>query len=137
MTGTIHGSSVSFLFFCLITYTNRGGNFPSDRKKGISAIPPGDPWMTVLARNGVSTSFMDHASGHLAFGIPPFLIQASKQRATGASQHAEIRGVWESLQALRIKAQSSQFPKNRSICAALIVFPLKSAHSRAITSWRE
>lgn len=44
---------------------------------------------------------------------------------------------WESLQALRIKAWSSWFPKNHSICAALIVFPLNSARSHPITSWSE
>jgi len=44
---------------------------------------------------------------------------------------------WESLQAPRIKARSSQFPRHHSICATVIVFPLKSARSHAITSWRE
>lgn len=43
-----------------------------------------------LAGNKVSTSSTDHASEHLAFGVPQFLIQTSKQTATGALQHAEI-----------------------------------------------
>lgn len=76
----------------MITYKNRGGNLPSVRILGISTIPPGDPWRPVLAGNGVSTSLMDHASEHLTFCVPQFLIQASKKRATGASQHAEIQG---------------------------------------------
>lgn len=66
-----------------------------------------------------------------------FLIQVSKQRATGSSHHAEIRDVWQSLKALSIQTQSSWCPKNHSMCASLIVFPLKSTCSHAITSRHE
>lgn len=55
-------------------------------------MSPGDPWMPVLAGNRVGTLFMDCASQHLAFSVPQFLIQASKRRATRASQRAELWG---------------------------------------------
>lgn len=61
------------------------------------------------------TSFMCWASGQLSFGVPKFLVQASKQNDHSILKY---RDAWKSLKASSSEQLSLSFPWNPHICVS-------------------